>query len=254
MNRIIKLVIDYKESQTDFIFQDLVDELTDLIDYHKRKVAVYYRDDLGQELLVCLVRVIDKFRIKNFKPINEELFNLNTLKLLLGHNYNNVNDVLNNKYVLGFIDKYGADLFNKAFENLNDYNIFIFEFKLFCNENQFFKYLDKSLTNQVNHFVRENKINDNKIISLNSITSSDIEYIDLIPDIEEETKIVFDINLLDETDRSFLYNFIKDDEIITGKEVAEILGVTQQAVSKRLKRLYKRYLKKYYEVYEKVEK
>lgn len=32
MNRIIKLVIDYKESQTDFIFQDLVDELTDLID------------------------------------------------------------------------------------------------------------------------------------------------------------------------------------------------------------------------------
>ena len=65
---------------------------------------------------------------------------------------------------------------------------------------------------------------------------------------------MFDINLLDETDRSFLYNFIKDDEIITGKEVAEILGVTQQAVSRRLKRLYKRYLKKYYEVYEKVEK
>lgn len=29
MNRIIKLVIDYKESQADFIFQDLVDELTD---------------------------------------------------------------------------------------------------------------------------------------------------------------------------------------------------------------------------------
>ena len=42
--------------------------------------------------------------------------------------------------------------------------------------------------------------------------------------------------------------------ILTGKEVAEILGVTQQAVSRRLKRLYKRYLKKYYEVYEKVEK
>lgn len=254
MNRIIKLVIDYKESQADFIFQDLVDELTDLIDHHKRKVIVYYRDDLGQELLVCLIRVIDKFRIKIYKPINEELFNLNTLTLLIEHNYNNVNEVLNNKYVLGFIDKYGADLFNKAFKNLNDYNNFIIEFKLFCNENQFIKYLDKSLTNQVRYFVRENIINDNKIISLNTIMSSDIEYIDLIPDIEEENKKVSDINLLDETDRSFLNNFIKEDEILTGKEVAEILGVTQQAVSRRLKRLYKRYLKKYYEVYEKVEK
>jgi len=60
-------------------------------------------------------------------------------------------------------------------------NIFIFEFKLFCNENQFFKYLDKSLTNQVNYFVRKNIINDNKIISLNTITSSDIEYIVNLP-------------------------------------------------------------------------
>ena len=68
--------------------------------------------------------------------------------------------------------------------------------------------------------------------------------VDTIPDNDNKSKLLNWYDLLSEEDRQFTSLFYDGKRILTGKEVAQKLGVTQQAVSSKLKRVKKRYLKK----------
>ena len=92
----------------------------------------------------------------------------------------------------------------------------------------------------------------NKPISLNLLINDEIEFIDLIKD-ETKKKKIFDKNLLSKKDIDFLTLFIEGDKILKGIDVARKLGITQQAVSIRLKRIKEKYLKKYYQLNVEVE-
>ena len=78
--------------------------------------------------------------------------------------------------------------------------------------------------------------------------------VDTIPDNDNKSKLLNWYDLLSEEDRQFTSLFYDGKRILTGKEVAKKLGVTQQAVSSKLKRVKKRYLKKIEENNCKVEK
>ena len=124
---------------------------------------------------------------------------------------------------------------------------------MFCNENQFIKYLNVSLKRKVYSFNSQyRKEQLNKPISLNIMINDEIEYIDLIND-EIKSFHKFDESLLSEKDKKFLSLFFENDKILKGVEVANKLGVTQQAVSVRLKRIREKYFKMYNQIYDEVE-
>lgn len=76
--------------------------------------------------------------------------------------------------------------------------------------------------------------------------------IDLIKDETKNFKI-FDENLLSKKDKKFLSLFLENNKILKGVEVASKLGITQQAVSIRLKRIREKYYKIYNQIYDEVE-
>ena len=59
MNELIKMVIQYKTNKSDFIFEQIVERLKLLIDSKICKIPKLHRDDFYQEILVCLLRVIN---------------------------------------------------------------------------------------------------------------------------------------------------------------------------------------------------
>lgn len=200
--------------------------------------------------------VIKKFKFRMIESIDTSLFNQNTLNILEENNFKNINDIFNNKYLLGFINKYGKELFKEACINKNKIEEFIYEFNMFSNENQFFNYLNRALYRETAYFYRKNHIKENtENISLNTIVANGIEMIDTIPEEKIDNRgLIYIDYLLSDEDIIFLSNFYDGKRIISGKAVAKKLGVTQQAVSSRLRRLEKRYLKRLSEYKDKVEK
>lgn len=142
MNYIIKLVVEYKAYKSDLIFEDLVHQLGHTINYYKNAVPKYYQDDFEQELLEKLLNVINRFNIKAIKSISINLFTKDNLKLLERFEFKNVNEVLKHKYIFDFINKYGKDLLISAFNKEEKNVVFQSEYELYCNENQFIKYLN----------------------------------------------------------------------------------------------------------------
>lgn len=256
MNYVIKLVAKYQVTESEYILELLITELRDLINHYNKKVKKFYREDLYQELVYRLFMVIKKFKFRMIESIDTSLFNQNTLNILEENNFKNINDIFNNKYLLGFLNKYGKELFIEACINKNKIEEFIYEFNMFSNENQFFNYLNRALYRETAYFYRKNHIKENtENISLNTIVANGIEMIDTIPDEKIDNRgLIYIDDLLSDEDIKFLSNFYEGKRVLLGKEVAKKLGVTQQAVSSRFKRLRKRYLKRLSEYKDKVEK
>lgn len=131
MNYVIKLVAQYQVTESEYILELLITELRNLINYYNKKIKRFYREDLYQELVFRLFRVIKKFKFKTIESIDTSLFNQNTLNILEENDFKNINDIFNNKYLLGFIDKYGKELFKEACINKNKIEEFIYEFNMF---------------------------------------------------------------------------------------------------------------------------
>ena len=124
------------------------------------------------------------------------------------------------------------DNFKEKYKNEINYN-FEEEYNLFCNENQFRKYINLLCKNKVIDFIRKEK--QENIISLNSLVNENTELLELIKEKEiKDIKIQYSSK-----DLEFLNNFIEDNRILTQKEVAKKLGISQQAVSKKLKKIKK---------------
>lgn len=178
---------------------------------------------------------------------------IKNIKISKTDNIDDIIKIYNNKYFKEFVNKYKQELQEIDFNNLNNIVLLMDEFNLFCNENQFIKYLIISFNNNVKSFNDQyRKEQPSKPISLNLMINDEIEYIDLIKDETKNFKI-FDENLLSKKDKKFLSLFFENNKILKGVEVASKLGITQQAVSIRLKRIREKYYKIYNQIYDEVE-
>ena len=178
---------------------------------------------------------------------------VNSIKITMIYNIDDIIKIYDNKYFNAFVSKYKLELYEFDFQNVNYIDLLFYEFNLFCNENQFIKYLNVSLKRKVYSFNSQyRKEQLNKPISLNIMINDEIEYIDLIND-EIKSFHKFDESLLSKRDKKFLSLFFENDKILKGVEVANKLGVTQQAVSVRLKRIREKYFKMYNQIYDEVE-
>lgn len=255
MNKLIKLILQFKECENcnqysnDILFEEIYIELKYLIKSYICKVPIDNRDDFKQELLSCLYKVLQVFKIQN----NVDNGIIKNIKVSKTDNINDIIKIYNNKYFKAFVNKYKQELQEIDFKNLNNIVLLMDEFNLFCNENQFIKYLIISFNNNVKSFNDQyRKEQPSKPISLNLMINDEIEYIDLIKDETKNFKI-FDENLLSKKDKKFLSLFLENNKILKGVEVASKLGITQQAVSIRLKRIREKYYKIYNQIYDEVE-
>ena len=242
MNKLIKLILQFKECENcnqysnDILFEEIYIELKYLIKSYICKVPIDNRDDFKQELLSCLYKVLQVFKLQN----NVDNGIIKNIKISKTDNIDDIIKIYNNKYFKEFVNKYKQELQEIDFNNLNNIVLLMDEFNLFCNENQFIKYLIISFNNNVKSFNDQyRKEQPSKPISLNLMINDEIEYIDLIKDETKNFKI-FDENLLSKKDKTFLSLFFENNKILKGVEVASKLGITQQAVSIRLKRIRKK--------------
>lgn len=207
MNCIIKLVMEYKRTADDEIFEKIVSEFQALFLKYLKEIPKFYKDDVYQEMLIILFKVINKFEIKE-KTID---------------------------------DKYSAKLIEK-YQISNERKVTYEELNLFYNENQFIKYLDKALNNKMVSFFRKNREELYiKKINLNDIIYENIEMIDTLPDLSTAYESPFDKYDFDEKEMMFINSFIENGQIISEKEVAKKLKITQQAVNKRKRKLIDKY-------------
>lgn len=255
MNKLIKLILQFKECENcnqysnDILFEEIYIELKYLIKSYICKVPIDNRDDFKQELLSCLYKVLQVFKLQN----NVDNGIIKSIKISKTDNINDIIKIYNNKYFKAFVNKYKQELQEIDFKNLNNIVLLMDEFNLFCNENQFIKYLIISFNNNVKSFNDQyRKEQPSKPISLNLMINDEIEYIDLIKDETKNFKI-FDENLLSKKDKKFLSLFLENNKILKGVEVASKLGITQQAVSIWLKRIREKYYKIYNQIYDEVE-
>ena len=93
----------------------------------------------------------------------------------------------------------------------------------------------------VDAYEKSKKYNYN-IISLNKVINDETELIDLILDEKEDTEdFKVDMRFISQKDQKFLSLFIDNEKLLTESEVGKRLGVSQQAISKRLKRIKNNY-------------
>lgn len=197
MNKLIKSIIKYQQTKDDDTFNKIIKDINYIINKNLKKLDKEYKDDLKQEILMSIFKVVNNFKIKT----------LNT--------------------DLSYIDN-----FKEKYKNVTNYNMEE-EYNLFCNENQFRKYIEVLCKNKVIDFIRKEK--HENVISLNNLVDEKNELIDMIKDEKiKEKEITFSSKNLE-----FLNHFIENDRILTQKEVAKKLGISQQAVSKKIKKIKK---------------
>ena len=217
MNQLIKLILQYQNSNSDEIFEKIVNKLMNLIKFYSNKMKKN-KDDLYQELLMKLHYVTTKFQIIDYYEKSNEI-NLNLIK----------EKIIRDKYINGFILKYGEDYFDNSFKNKENLENFLMEYNLFCNENQFIKYLNKTFKNTVISFYKKESANQIR---------ENIDYILINENIKENNeKINWDeMTSKEKKILEYFYIFNK-----TEKEVSSIIGISQQGVNKRKRKILEKY-------------
>lgn len=201
--------------------------LENLIKSYVYKIHSYYRDDLYQEILIKIYNVIDIFKI-NLNSLYE--INIELVKNIKERNYYKI---LNEKYVNGYEEKYG-DMVLVMYQNekIQDSEL-ILELSYFCNENQFINYINKSINSAFVNFVRNKKSEYNINIKRERRKKNKIEEVNYLELLDQ---LFLKYNLLDE-EKKFLKMFIENNKLISEKTVGRKLGISQQAVNKRKKKI-----------------
>lgn len=243
MNIRIKLVIEYQETKSDLVFEEIVKEFNNLIKFHLKNINHKYIKDVRQEMLMSLYNLVNnRFKVNKNIKINDEFFKLENFKLLEKYHFDNVDKISNYPFVKKFINKYGTELIKESFYNEEKKKLFLLEYMLFCNENQFTYYLNKTLNTIKNNFFR-NFATDNKYIvkSLNEESLENIELIDLKAYESLNSISIFDKYEMNDEDLEFILSFLDKGRKLSEKEVAAKYNISQQSVSKKLKKIKEKY-------------
>lgn len=109
MNQLIKWIKAYQTSKEDYLFEKIVKETEKIVYSHLQKVTHSSKEDVYQEMLIGLYKLLQTFEIRE----NEE----------------------SSKYLNLFFQLCGEDI--KKEENWQQ------EYQYFCNEKQFIKCLNQ---------------------------------------------------------------------------------------------------------------
>lgn len=195
MNKLIKLVYSYQQCINDDTFNEIVEILNPIIKHQINNIPLFDQEDVYQEILMKISKRIFKFNLINYPTSNQ--------------------------YIDNFKTKY--KIIKEEFDN---------EYRLFCLENQFIKYIIKICKSCISEYYRQNK---HKTISLDQKV---YKYIELPDTFCKSNKTGnFDYFKLTKDDQYLLDLLIN--KKYTQKEIGQILGISQQAVCKKIKKIKK---------------
>lgn len=230
MNKIIKLVIKYQETNEDEIFQEIIDNLNTLIKKHLNKVEKQNTEDLRQDIIIKIYSIIKSFKINKSLILDDEINDNNSIVII----YEDKKYKFIISYIEGFINKYDEIYLHEAFINKTKFELFLDEYILFNNENQLYRYFEKSFNTIILKYY--NNLNKEQMItySLNNINEYGEEYLHML---EDKTKVNLDFELLDNVEKKIIQLLLQN---YTEKDIGKILGFTQQNVNKRKKTIIKK--------------
>lgn len=133
MNEKIKLIIAYQETKNDETFEEIISHFKRIMFYHLKMIPKFYKKDIFQEMLMVIYQYIICYEIKPVHLLIENFNKENFIKLKES-NFSNVNQIFNHSYLSLFFQKYGTNLFKRAFIQKDSLNNFLYEYELFCNE------------------------------------------------------------------------------------------------------------------------
>lgn len=211
MNQLIKWIQEYQNSKEDYLFEMIVKKVEKIIYSHLRKVSKQYKDDVYQEMLMGLYRLLQTFKIRE-------------------HEENA--DYLNN-FSLAF------DEGNAKEKNWKE------EYQYFCNEKQFIECLNKRLHSVYVDFLR--RLSYEMSLEICNFDIEDDRNIEVRDKTEEYKETDYELLKhygMSDKEITFLKNFIDGQCILTEKAVGIKLGISQQAVHKRKKKIVEKYKNK----------
>lgn len=227
INWLIKMVVRYKECCDEEVLNNILKAFEPKIKYYINNVINNgidkkdNKDDLIQEIKIKIYESLSKFMIRDV-DINYDTFvnNLNERKK------SNDSKIEINKYIDNFYNEYKELILN----NYDYYNLY-YEYKLFCNENQFKKYVDTVINNLIIDLYRKSNRRREQDKNMESYYS----------DINVCKEIELRNIKMSEKDYNFIKLFHNDCKRMTETEVGRVLGISQQAVNKRKNRILKKY-------------
>ncbi len=152
MNELIKKVLKFQQEQDEYLFEEIISELDNIINLQCSKIIRSYKKDLKQELLFEIFKEIPHYEPKK--------------QLIKGNlEYDKICTILHNtiksKYYPLFLTKYQIDERLIYYQDVNKMIELINEFYLFCNENQFKKYIKIICEKRRIDFCRKYKVSQN---------------------------------------------------------------------------------------------
>ena len=222
MNELIKMVIEYQSVKNEYYLKKIFLRLEKIINKKLGKVSIYYKEDLYREIENNIYLIIIKFKINYFQNIN--IFILNNYKL-----------ISRNKYLIKFININKEDIYKLILLDVEYKQIFLNEYNLYCNENQFLNIVKKRIESIYNNYL---KTQYNEKITIASYYENLF-----IKEYKREYSLEEKLYLygLKEEEINLLTKFIDKGELLTQAQVAEKLRISQQAVNKRLLKIIKKY-------------
>lgn len=234
MNERIKRIITYQKTKQNETFEGIISDFQRMMQYHLQTIHDFYKQDVKQEMLIAIYQFIMQYKIHPI-CISIEPFNQENFIQIKNANFQNVDQLFNHPYLSMFIQTYGTNLFEQSFMRKDALHLFLYEYELFCNEIQLFRYMNKKLKCVCCDFLRKNR--KLETIRLDETDDSN-EY---MADISEMKNACIDVLDLTDVEIQFLKSFIQKGTLLTEKEVAKKLGITQQAVHKRKKKIIEKY-------------
>lgn len=221
MNTLIKLTLSFRINLSNKVFEEILELLKKLMSIFLIDIKEE-QDELQEIYRIEILNTTKEFKIKEYLD-NDEL-NESKLQTLYQKEENS------NSYIKEFIEIYGIEKFLKIFTSNQEKENFYNELNLYRNEKALFSYLAKRFLFLKKDFINE-RIKNNFLILFdeNIHVEETPSRINLNDYLEEKN--------LNKEEKQLLLLFIKDGELLSEKEVGELLGISQQAVSKRIKKI-----------------
>ncbi len=190
MNYQMKLIIEFKKTKEEVLFNEIIFSFKPLILSFIKKIPNFYKEDMYEELIIELYKLLNTFVIKKYE----------------------IDDI----HFKHFKEKYEQTMTEQKLTLKEKENNLALEYSLFCNEKQFVSYLNKAFNGVIVDFYRRHKEEFKvKTISLNSLISENLELIDVIADTTNKSISPFDEYGLTNKELEFLNSFIENRKIIS---------------------------------------
>ncbi len=243
MYEIIDWIRGFRQTSNEMYLEKILNQLEVFILKTAKKVDSLYREDIIQELRIGTVDIIQKIKLYT-NQVDYFYFTQTNLKKLRNaqFSFDSIQTIFPVPYFSSFIHEVGIDLLKKAFFSKNDYSILNNLFIKFNAQNQFISILQKRYSSIIAGFYRKN--GNYLALEMKILNRKDENGKERLEEIE--APIIYPTYALDqygfsEEEITFLNLFIDKHRVLTQKEVAEKINVTQQYVSKKLNQIKKKY-------------